>query len=91
MRPGARDPSGMAPPSSQGSPQAGVSSGRGASGGSTAAWGPGRGVAGRGDWVGSGGRGPTGQRSLQGSGLLSSWGGPRGFPSGVEFNLPPTK
>ncbi|CAM6088485.1 unnamed protein product [Calypogeia fissa] len=92
VRPGARDSSGLAPPSSQGSPQAGVSSsGRGTSGGSLAGWGSGRGVAGRGDWVGSAGRGSTGQRSSQGSSVMPSWGASRGFTSGVEFNLPPTK
>ncbi|KAG6551616.1 hypothetical protein Mapa_006695 [Marchantia paleacea] len=90
VRPGAAVSSGIAPPS-QGSPQPSVSGGRGAPGVPVGGWGPGKGGSGRGDWSSGGGRGSSGPRPSQGGGGMTPWGSSRGFPNGMEFNLPPTK
>lgn len=64
--------------------------GRGAGGGPN--WGAGRGGdGGRGDWGGRGRGSSNSQRGQQGG--AGPWGssGGRGYSSGLEFNLPPTK
>lgn len=89
VRPGAGTSS--APTSGQagGTPPAALG-GRGTGGGSN--WGQGRGGSlKRGEW-GGGGRSSYGAQRGSQSGP-ASWGsaGSRGFPNGIEFNLPPTK